>query len=101
MLMRNCLRSTNEDIFLANLTRLVLPLLGIKSLQHLFSWCTFDLSLLSVAQGHLYAGLIMPLSALMQAMLSPNVCLILSWFWVSFSPDPGLMLPWFLGLILP
>ena len=74
-LMPNRLHNSNADIFLANITHMVLPL-GIKSLQHLFCWSAFDV-LPVVRRTLLCRSQFMPHSALMQAMFCPNVCIIL------------------------
>ncbi len=116
--MPNRLRNSNEDIFLANITHMVLPL-GIKSLQHLFFWCTFDLlpvvctSKTSLCRSHSalvhvsFCPDVMRHSALTQVMFCPGPGLILAWprphsalSQASFCPGPGLILPWSPALIL-
>ncbi len=89
-LMPNRLRNSNEDIFLANITHMVLPL-GIKPLQHLFFWYTFDLlpvvctSKTSLCRSH---------SALVHVSFCPDVMRHSALTQVMFCPGPGLILPW-------
>ena len=95
-LMPNRLRNSNEDIFLANITHMVLPL-GIKPLQHLFFWYTFDLlpvvctSKTSLCRSH---------SALVHVSFCPDVMRHSALTQVMFCPGPGLILPRSPALIL-